>query len=108
MNKNYIKVIFQKDYIASEYVGKEKLAEYYYFKALQEFVYDTKGCIAGWERAEITDDKTIIAYSCTTYDYGISDKGYLLKDIDKLREFFNIKIDDSLETSGEMIVYFEN
>lgn len=86
------------------------LTEYQCNELLQDFLYNSKGCIAGWEEVENKKDHNIISFICNYQeDNQNSEINYIrTKIIPDLQEVYQSKMEifDELDTSGEMTINF--
>jgi len=99
---NIIRVTLTKSFKATHGAN----SEYYYHKALEDFIYTVGGCITGWEKKSIYDNEAILAYTCTT-EYRERDAAYLKNVWAKnLENNFDVEITDELNLTGEMIIDF--
>lgn len=88
-------------------ISKQDLRDYEYISALDKLIYDTGNCIAGWDREEITGDRSVISYRCTTDYYSDADVEYLRDNwLKHIEDFANVKIIDNMSASGEVFVDF--
>jgi hypothetical protein len=102
MHTKYIKVTLTKPFESKS----DDIYNSHYFEALQSFIYD-HGCITGWEKKLLSDDKNQLSYKCTT-QFKESDLTYLRdtwsKDISD--NCAHVNIDDKLDVSGDMYINF--
>ena len=86
------------------------LTEYQYNELLQEFLYNSKDCITGWEEVQNKKDHSIISFTCNYQGANQnSEINYIrTKVVPGLEESYQNKIEvfDELDTLGEMIINF--
>lgn len=87
--------------------SKQALRNHEYHTSIDELIYDSGGCIAGWEMKRITEDPSILSYKCTTENKA-NDLSYLKNRwINKFQHYDNLEITDNLDVSGEVMLDFD-
>lgn len=87
--------------------SKQDLRDYEYASSLDRLIYDTGNCIAGWDREEIVDDRSVLSYRCTTEYYNDADVEYVRDSwLWDIRKSAGVEITDNIDASGEIIVDF--
>jgi hypothetical protein len=90
------------------------LSEREYAKTLQKFIYDSKGCITGWDKMPDKTTKNLIEFGCelegNDKEQNVADIHYirekLIPDLEKNYEGV-LSLDDKLDTTEEMTIYFD-
>lgn len=84
-------------------------SDYALSKAIDKFLYETGGCIVGWDKHIDTPPLTngFISYTCTIEDQ-IDNRSDLSDYLDKIKADHAIEIIDNLNTSSTITVHFES
>jgi hypothetical protein len=95
MAKHVLKIVLNKPVKATSDIE--------YHSALADFINEVD-CIAGWEREELTSNKSLLSYSCTT-DRAESST-YLNSWIEKIKNSHSVCVNGT-ELLGEIEINFE-